>query len=79
MFVCYLNLSTQEKFAKRALNQCPNNITQFSTLGFFFLGHLLDIVLIAAQVVGPADGSHYIIRWGSKICRCCIKLSQKFL
>ena len=44
------------------LNGCPPNC-QFSTLGFFFLGHLLDIVLIAAQVVGPADGSHYIIRW----------------
>ena len=37
-------------------------LLKFSTLGFFFLGHLLDIVLIASQVVGPADGSHYIIR-----------------
>ena len=38
-------------------------VLKFSTLGFFFLGHLLDIVLIASQVVGPADGSHYIISY----------------
>ena len=36
-------------------------LLKFSTLGFFFLGHLLDIVLIGSQVVGPADGSHYVI------------------
>ena len=34
-----------------------------STLGFFFLGHLLDVILIATQVVGPADHSHYIISY----------------
>lgn len=38
-------------------------LLKFSTLGFFFLGHLLDIVLIASQVVGPADGSHYVINY----------------
>ena len=37
-------------------------LLKFSTLGFFFLGHLLDIMLIASQYVGPADGSHYVIR-----------------
>lgn len=26
-----------------------------------FIGHLVDIILIATQVVGPADGSAYII------------------
>ena len=36
-------------------------LLKFSTLGFFFLGHLLDIILIASQIVGPADGSHYVI------------------
>ena len=36
-------------------------LLKFSTMGFFFLGHLLDIILIASQIVGPADGSHYII------------------
>lgn len=38
-------------------------LLKFSTLGFFFLGHLLDIILIGSQVVGPADGSHYIISY----------------
>ena len=36
-------------------------LLKFSTLGFFFLGHLLDIILIASQIVGPADGSNYVI------------------
>ncbi len=38
-------------------------LLKFSTLGFFFLGHLLDVILIASQVVGPADGSHYVISY----------------
>jgi len=38
-------------------------LLKFSTLGFFFLGHLLDIILIASQVVKPADGSDYIISY----------------
>ena len=38
-------------------------LLKFCTLGFFFLGHLLDIMLIASQVVGPADGSHYVISY----------------
>jgi TM2 domain-containing membrane protein YozV len=38
-------------------------LLKFSTLGFFFLGHLLDIVLIASQYVGPADNSHYVISY----------------
>ena len=38
-------------------------LLKFSTLGFFFLGHLLDVILIATQVVGPADHSHYVINF----------------
>ena len=38
-------------------------LLKFSTLGFFFLGHLLDIILIASQVVKPADESDYIISY----------------
>ena len=38
-------------------------LLKFSTLGFFFLGHLLDIILIASQVVKPADGSDYVISY----------------
>ncbi|CAB4064427.1 TM2 domain-containing protein Y66D12A.21,TM2 domain-containing protein 1,TM2 domain-containing protein CG10795 [Lepeophtheirus salmonis] len=36
---------------------------KLTTLGFFFLGHLLDVILIASQTLGPADGSHYIINY----------------
>eukprot|EP00095_Tigriopus_kingsejongensis_P002920 snap_masked-scaffold336_size202805-processed-gene-1.10 protein:Tk02920 transcript:snap_masked-scaffold336_size202805-processed-gene-1.10-mRNA-1 annotation:"tm2 domain-containing protein cg10795 precursor" len=43
-------------------------LLKFSTLGFFFLGHLLDIMLIASQMVGPADGSYYVISYfGPKV------------
>ena len=43
-------------------------LLKFSTLGFFFLGHLLDIILIASQVVGPADESSYVISYyGPKV------------
>jgi len=31
------------------------------TFGFFFIFHLIDIILIALQVVGPADGSAYVM------------------
>ncbi|GAB1610665.1 TM2 domain-containing protein CG10795-like [Argonauta hians] len=36
-------------------------LLKFATLGFMFLGQLLDILLIATQVVKPADGSDYVI------------------
>jgi len=36
-------------------------LLKFCTFGFMFLGQLLDVILIATQVVGPADGSAYII------------------
>lgn len=26
-----------------------------------FMGQLVDIILIATQIVGPADGSYYVI------------------
>lgn len=32
-------------------------LLKFSTLGFFFLGQLLDIILLAGGALGPADGS----------------------
>ena len=38
---------------------------KLSTMGFFLLGHLLDIILIGLQLVGPADQSDYYIGyWG---------------
>ncbi|KAJ8930462.1 hypothetical protein NQ314_016744 [Rhamnusium bicolor] len=36
-------------------------LAKFCTLGFMFLGQLIDIILIATQVVEPADGSAYVI------------------
>lgn len=43
-------------------------LLKFCTMGFMFLGQLVDIILIATQVVGPADGSYYIIPYyGAKI------------
>ncbi len=44
-------------------------LLKFSTLGFFFLGHLLDIMLIASQTVGPADGSAYVISYFGPVVR----------
>lgn len=43
-------------------------LLKFCTLGFLFLGQLIDIMLIAMQIVGPADGSFYVIKhFGPKL------------
>ncbi|KAI0224954.1 TM2 domain-containing protein 1 [Lamellibrachia satsuma] len=36
-------------------------LAKFCTFGFMFVGHLLDILLIAIQTVGPSDRSDYIV------------------
>jgi len=36
---------------------------KFATLGFFFIGHLVDVILIATQTLGPADNSSYVISY----------------
>lgn len=36
-------------------------LLKLSTFGFFLFGQLVDIILIALQIVGPADGSYYVI------------------
>lgn len=38
-------------------------LMKFCTLGFMFIGQLIDIILIATQVVGPADNSSYVISY----------------
>ena len=38
-------------------------LLKLSTFGFFMVGQLLDVILIATQVVGPADGSYYQINY----------------
>lgn len=50
-------------------------LLKFSTLGFFFLGQLVDILLIATQFVKPSDGSDYVIDYfGAGVNR--IKLDE---
>lgn len=36
-------------------------LLKFCTFGFMFVGQLVDIILIVAQVLRPSDGSHYTI------------------
>lgn len=38
-------------------------LLKFCTLGFLFLGQFIDIILIAMQIIRPADGSYYIIKY----------------
>jgi len=42
---------------------------KFSTLGFFFIGHLVDVILISTQFLGPADNSSYIISYFGPVLR----------
>jgi TM2 domain-containing membrane protein YozV len=34
---------------------------KFCTLGFLFIGQLVDIILIATQNIQPKDGSNYVV------------------
>ncbi|XP_057338039.1 TM2 domain-containing protein CG10795 [Microplitis mediator] len=36
-------------------------LLKLSTLGFLFIGQFCDVILISTQIVGPADGSHYVM------------------
>jgi hypothetical protein len=45
------------------LYHVPAGVLKFATLGFFFIGHLVDVVLIATQTLGPADNSSYVINY----------------
>ncbi|CAG0912561.1 unnamed protein product [Notodromas monacha] len=38
-------------------------VLKFCTLGFMFFGQLVDVILIATQVLLPSDGSHYVISY----------------
>ena len=37
-------------------------LLKFCTLGFLLVGQLVDIILIALQIVKPADGSNYVMK-----------------
>jgi TM2 domain-containing membrane protein YozV len=38
-------------------------VLKFCTLGFMFFGQLVDVILIATQVLRPSDGSSYVINY----------------
>uniref|UniRef100_A0A915I3S4 TM2 domain-containing protein n=1 Tax=Romanomermis culicivorax TaxID=13658 RepID=A0A915I3S4_ROMCU len=43
-------------------------LIKFTTFGFFFIFHLIDVVLVALQIVGPADGtSYYMDYYGARM------------
>ncbi|XP_078263404.1 TM2 domain-containing protein 1 [Rhinoraja longicauda] len=48
-------------------------LLKFCTVGFCGIGSLIDFVLISVQIVGPADGSNYIIDYyGARLTRLTI-------
>ncbi|KAM5160390.1 TM2 domain-containing protein 1 isoform 3-T3 [Callospermophilus lateralis] len=53
----------------------PNNrgLLKFCTVGFCGIGSLIDFILISMQIVGPSDGSSYIIDYyGTRLTRLSI-------
>ncbi|KAF3690515.1 TM2 domain-containing protein 1 Precursor [Channa argus] len=48
-------------------------LLKFCTVGFCGIGTLIDFILIAMQIVGPADGSNYIVDYyGARLTRISI-------
>ncbi|XP_014870467.1 TM2 domain-containing protein 1 [Poecilia latipinna] len=48
-------------------------LLKFCTVGFCGIGTLIDFILIAMQMVGPADGSSYIVDfYGARLTRLSI-------
>lgn len=48
-------------------------LLKFCTVGFCGIGSLIDFVLISMQIVGPSDGSSYIIDYyGTRLTRLSI-------
>ncbi|XP_031179955.1 TM2 domain-containing protein 1 [Sander lucioperca] len=48
-------------------------LLKFCTVGFCGIGTLIDFILIAMQIVGPADGSSYIVDYyGARLTRLSI-------
>ncbi|XP_058887948.1 TM2 domain-containing protein 1 isoform X1 [Acipenser ruthenus] len=48
-------------------------LLKFCTVGFCGIGSLIDFMLISMQVVGPSDGSSYIVDYyGARLTRLCI-------
>uniref|UniRef100_A0A1A8PLQ8 TM2 domain containing 1 n=4 Tax=Nothobranchius TaxID=28779 RepID=A0A1A8PLQ8_9TELE len=48
-------------------------LLKFCTVGFCGIGTLIDFILVAMQIVGPADGSSYIVDYyGARLTRLSI-------
>ncbi|KAG5850923.1 hypothetical protein ANANG_G00087520 [Anguilla anguilla] len=48
-------------------------LLKFCTVGFCGIGSLVDFMLISMQIVGPSDGSHYIVDYyGARLTRLSI-------
>ncbi|XP_067086053.1 TM2 domain-containing protein 1 [Osmerus mordax] len=48
-------------------------LLKFCTVGFCGIGSLLDFMLISMQIVGPSDGSNYIVDYyGARLTRLSI-------
>ncbi|XP_028299341.1 TM2 domain-containing protein 1 isoform X2 [Gouania willdenowi] len=48
-------------------------LLKFCTVGFCGIGTLIDFILISMQIVGPADGSNYIVDfYGARLTRLSI-------
>lgn len=48
-------------------------LLKFCTVGFCGIGSLIDFILISMQIVGPSDGSSYIIDYyGTRLTRLSI-------
>ncbi|XP_029905150.1 TM2 domain-containing protein 1 [Myripristis murdjan] len=48
-------------------------LLKFCTVGFCGIGSLVDFMLIAMQIVGPSDGSNYIVDYyGARLTRLSI-------
>ncbi|CAG5133637.1 unnamed protein product [Candidula unifasciata] len=54
-------------------------LLKFATLGFMFLGQLVDILLIATQVLTPSDGSAYVVDYYGAASERIIKDNETYL
>ncbi|XP_041359442.1 TM2 domain-containing protein CG10795-like [Gigantopelta aegis] len=54
-------------------------LVKFATMGFMFLGQLVDILLIATQVVKPSDGSDYVIDYYGAIMSSVVMDNETYL
>ncbi|EDL97797.1 TM2 domain containing 1 (predicted), isoform CRA_b [Rattus norvegicus] len=66
-----INDATQEPV--NCTNYTAHGLLKFCTVGFCGIGSLIDFVLISMQIVGPSDGSSYIIDYyGTRLTRLSV-------